>query len=344
MRGVDCGMCREGRPEELKSGSRIFAGQVSDAYLRREGWVRGYSVVIWRGRHASELHDLVSDELARYWSEVSRVGRALADHFRPAKLNYEVLGNSVPHVHTHIVPRYLDDPAPGRPLPFPDPRLPDQPEEPFQRDVASLRQILGHDPSGPDDRRSEPPAAGSPPVASQIATLLDLTRDLMEGLKKEIEPLDVEQLRWQPNPRANSIGVTVWHVARWLDMLAHRRLRGLDAADEIWLRDGWAERTGYDPRGVGLRGWGVVTGYTIEEVARIPALSADQFLAYLEASSHALIAALMDAGEEGLAKVAAGYGGRSGYAWVRLALEGAHGHLGEIRALRALQIWQAVSA
>lgn len=26
-------------------------------------------------------------------------------------------GNAVPHVHTHIVPRYPDDPAPGRPLP-----------------------------------------------------------------------------------------------------------------------------------------------------------------------------------------------------------------------------------
>jgi diadenosine tetraphosphate (Ap4A) HIT family hydrolase len=26
-------------------------------------------------------------------------------------------GNAVPHVHTHIVPRYPDDPAPRRPLP-----------------------------------------------------------------------------------------------------------------------------------------------------------------------------------------------------------------------------------
>lgn len=143
MQGVGCGMCRGGRPEEFPGGSRIFAGEVCDAYLQREDWVRGYTVAIWRGRHVSELHDLTADEIGRYMSEVSRVGRAIADHFAAAKLNYEILGNRVPHVHTHIVPRYLDDPAPGRPLSFPDARRPPQPEERFQRDVASLRHLLG---------------------------------------------------------------------------------------------------------------------------------------------------------------------------------------------------------
>lgn len=144
MRGVGCGMCREGRPEEQSGGSRIFAGEVCDAYLQRQDWARGYTVAIWRGRHVSELHDLVADELGRYLSEVSRVGRALADHFAAAKVNYEVLGNTLPHVHTHIVPRYLDDAAPGRPLAFPDPRPPHQPEQRFRRDVASLRHLLAY--------------------------------------------------------------------------------------------------------------------------------------------------------------------------------------------------------
>ena len=31
--------------------------------------------------------------------------------------NYAIFGDAVPHVHTHITPRYPDDPAPGRPLP-----------------------------------------------------------------------------------------------------------------------------------------------------------------------------------------------------------------------------------
>lgn len=142
MGGVGCGMCREGRPEETASGSRIFAGEVSDAYLMREDWVRGYTVVIWRGAHAAEIDDLSTDDLARYWREVTRVGRALRKHFAPAKLNYQVLGNTLPHVHTHIVPRYVHDPVPGRPLPFPDPPRSPQPKETYRADLERLRTLL----------------------------------------------------------------------------------------------------------------------------------------------------------------------------------------------------------
>jgi diadenosine tetraphosphate (Ap4A) HIT family hydrolase len=38
--------------------------------------------------------------------------------FAPCHMNYQLLGNSVPHLHVHLVPRYLDDPAPGMPLPW----------------------------------------------------------------------------------------------------------------------------------------------------------------------------------------------------------------------------------
>lgn len=37
--------------------------------------------------------------------------------YEPYQLNYMTFGNAVPHVHTHIVPRYPDDPAPGGLLP-----------------------------------------------------------------------------------------------------------------------------------------------------------------------------------------------------------------------------------
>jgi diadenosine tetraphosphate (Ap4A) HIT family hydrolase len=54
-------------------------------------------------------------------------------------MNYNILGNSVPHLHTHIVPRYEDDPKPGWPFPFPDPEPPAMPQERLDRDVAALR-------------------------------------------------------------------------------------------------------------------------------------------------------------------------------------------------------------
>ncbi|HEV3288196.1 MAG TPA: UTRA domain-containing protein, partial [Streptosporangiaceae bacterium] len=38
--------------------------------------------------------------------------------YEPLKMNYETLGNSLPHLHTHLVPRYTEDPRPGQPFPL----------------------------------------------------------------------------------------------------------------------------------------------------------------------------------------------------------------------------------
>ena len=73
---------------------------------------------------------------------VLRVARAIETAFAPIKLNYDVLGNSVPHLHTHIVPRYADDPRPGWPFPFPDPDPPPMPDDRLDADVVALRRAL----------------------------------------------------------------------------------------------------------------------------------------------------------------------------------------------------------
>src|SRR5687768_6647539 len=135
-------MCEQGRPEETPHGVRYFAGEVSDAYLVRADVQRGLSVVIWRGRHVVEPTELSDAEAAAYGREVLRIARALQEVLRPVKMNYDVLGNSVPHLHTHLVPRYADDPRPGWPFPFGDPEPPPMPEERLLRDAGALRRAL----------------------------------------------------------------------------------------------------------------------------------------------------------------------------------------------------------
>jgi diadenosine tetraphosphate (Ap4A) HIT family hydrolase len=44
------------------------------------------------------------------------VARALNDELRPAKLNYEIHGNTIPHLHLHLYPRTEEDPFVGRPI------------------------------------------------------------------------------------------------------------------------------------------------------------------------------------------------------------------------------------
>ena len=136
-------MCAQGRPDETEYGVRIFGGEVSDAYLQKAGIQRGYTVVIWRGRHVAEPTELSEAEASACWLETIRVGRALEEHLRPVKLNYDVLGNSVPHLHAHLIPRYADDPRPGWPFPFPDDDPPPHPEHELWADVEALRELLG---------------------------------------------------------------------------------------------------------------------------------------------------------------------------------------------------------
>jgi diadenosine tetraphosphate (Ap4A) HIT family hydrolase len=92
------------------------------------------------GRPPTELTDA---EAAAYGSEVLRVGRALEAVLEPVKLNYDVLGNTVPHLHTHIVPRYADDPRPGWPFPFPDPDPGAMPDDRLAADAEALRRAIG---------------------------------------------------------------------------------------------------------------------------------------------------------------------------------------------------------
>ena len=136
-------MCEQGRPDETPYGVRVFAGEVSDAYLQRADIQRGYTVVVWRGRHVAEPTELQPEEAAAYWLEVLHVGRALERQLQPVKLNYDVLGNSLPHLHTHVIPRYADDPKPGWPFPFPEGDPPPIDEAAFRADVRALVDVLG---------------------------------------------------------------------------------------------------------------------------------------------------------------------------------------------------------
>ena len=141
-RGEGCAACQEGRPADLPLGVRIFAGRVSDAYLRRANIQRGYTIVIWRGRHVAEPTELSASDATAYWLEVLRVAQALEAHLKPVKMNYNVLGNSLPHLHTHLIPRYADDPRPGWPFPFPEHDPPPIEDHVLQKDVEALRRLL----------------------------------------------------------------------------------------------------------------------------------------------------------------------------------------------------------
>jgi diadenosine tetraphosphate (Ap4A) HIT family hydrolase len=108
-------MCGPGA-DETPHGLRIFQGAWADGYIGRHPVRPGYAYVIWKGRHVAEPTELTAEEAAGFWSEVARVAGAVDEEYRPAKMNWFSLGNGVPHLHVHLVPRPPDDARPGRPV------------------------------------------------------------------------------------------------------------------------------------------------------------------------------------------------------------------------------------
>jgi diadenosine tetraphosphate (Ap4A) HIT family hydrolase len=88
---------------------------LSRVFLHEDQFFPGYVLLVLR-RHATELYELTAAERATLMEEVSRVAEAVARVFRPVKMNYELLGNQVPHIHWHLVPRLATDPAPAAPI------------------------------------------------------------------------------------------------------------------------------------------------------------------------------------------------------------------------------------
>jgi diadenosine tetraphosphate (Ap4A) HIT family hydrolase len=142
--GTSCEMCGSLRADSDQYGIRIHSTSEVDAVLQRARVQRGYALVIWRGRHVAEPFELAEEEAARYWREVLKVAKALAEHYRPMKMNYETLGNSVPHLHTHLIPRYEQDPAPGMPFPLASQSSAELPlsDEDLLPDAGALRAFL----------------------------------------------------------------------------------------------------------------------------------------------------------------------------------------------------------
>jgi diadenosine tetraphosphate (Ap4A) HIT family hydrolase len=105
---VACAFCAADRP----AADHLIADLGATlAFLHDDQFFPGW-VVLKLKRHATELFQLESDERVRMMDEVTRVAAALQAVFTPRKINYECLGNQMPHIHWHVIPRLAEDPAP----------------------------------------------------------------------------------------------------------------------------------------------------------------------------------------------------------------------------------------
>lgn len=88
---------------------------VSRVLIPEEAVLPGYVLVVSR-RHVIEPYELPPDESARFWADAMRAAAAVASVVRPVKVNYEIHGNTIPHLHLHVFPRFRGDPFERSPI------------------------------------------------------------------------------------------------------------------------------------------------------------------------------------------------------------------------------------
>ncbi len=108
----NCPICTKWEDD---SHLRIAGFKHCHVTLNSDQFFPGYSFVFTR-EHVTELFHLEQNVRSEIIEEVNAVAAALSSLFKPAKINYELLGNMVPHMHWHIIPRFVTDPLWPRPI------------------------------------------------------------------------------------------------------------------------------------------------------------------------------------------------------------------------------------
>ena len=108
--GVACPICR--RAEPLDIVARLESSWVT---MQETAPLRGYVCLVSRV-HAVDLHDLPAAEATAFMRDAQLTSMALSLVTGAVKLNYEIHGNSLPHLHMHFFPRYRGDQFEGQPI------------------------------------------------------------------------------------------------------------------------------------------------------------------------------------------------------------------------------------
>ncbi len=113
--GTDCPLCL---PRPIYTGYHYFVRRmtVSSLYLSRDQTYRGASTLVYDPRHVVRIDQFSSQEWQQFATDIQVAESAVYRVFKPDHVNVESLGNTVPHLHFHILPRYKVDGRWGRPI------------------------------------------------------------------------------------------------------------------------------------------------------------------------------------------------------------------------------------
>ena len=104
------------RAASTDSWEQIASLDVSTLYLAKNQAYRGHCILVLDLRHATRPDQLSAAEWNRFSADLHRAESAVVHAVKPDHINIASLGNVMPHLHWHIIPRYRADPRWGAPI------------------------------------------------------------------------------------------------------------------------------------------------------------------------------------------------------------------------------------
>lgn len=137
LSGEACPICLQGKLFNI-------VAELEASYLTSgpNGAMRG-NCTLFLKRHAVELYDLSREEACAFMRDLQRSAEAIQKVTEAVKMNYEIHGNTIPHLHVHLFPRYRGDRFEEGPI---DPELVQESpyrEGEFERFKQKLKAKLG---------------------------------------------------------------------------------------------------------------------------------------------------------------------------------------------------------
>jgi diadenosine tetraphosphate (Ap4A) HIT family hydrolase len=126
---TSCELCTQPAGEVLFRDEKLRVVLVDDANYP------GFCRVIWNA-HVKEMTDLSPDDRSFFMNIVWQIEAAVREVMQPDKINIACLGNMVPHLHWHVIPRYIDDAH------FPNPIWSEMKRTPTSYDLTERKALL----------------------------------------------------------------------------------------------------------------------------------------------------------------------------------------------------------
>ncbi len=105
-KSIDCLYCQR---NELQKSLMIEICDLSAStlFLFKEQSHPGRCVVAYKN-HVNELFELNESDRNAFMADVCKAANAIQKAFSPAKINYGAYSDKLPHLHFHLVPKYID--------------------------------------------------------------------------------------------------------------------------------------------------------------------------------------------------------------------------------------------